>query len=238
MRPYFFILLFFCLALQTAAQEKLNPKVSVLDVEQLDVRDSSGKKYQFTEWMPLVQSGKYELKVNATGTTGMLTQLPDSLYKKRMAAQPPPSESNSFKTGTVPASFTAKTMAGKRMDLAKLRGKVVVLNFWFIDCPPCRQEIPELNRLTREFAGKEVIFLGIALDDQSRLEEFLKGKPFDYQQIPSGSAIADQYGVRGYPTHAVLDKDGKVVFQTMGLGPNTLFELRNSIEKALVLSKQ
>jgi len=238
MRFYFFTLFFLCLAMQTAAQEKLNPKVSVLDVEQLDVRDSSGKKYQFSEWMHLVQSGKYELKVNATGTSGMLTQLPDSLYKKRMAAQPSPAESNSFKTGTVPASFTAKTMAGKKMDLAKLKGNVVVLNFWFVNCPPCRKEIPELNQLTKDFADAEVIFLGIALDDQPQLEEFLKGMPFDYQQIPSGSAIANQYGVRGYPTHAVLDKDGKVVFQTMGLGPNTLFELRNSIEKALVLSKQ
>lgn len=238
MRSYFFILFFLCLAMQTAAQEKLNPKVSVLDVEQLDVRDSSGKKYQFSEWMHLVQSGKYELKVNATGTSGILTQLPDSLYKKRMAAQPSPAESNSFKTGTVPASFTAKTMAGKKMDLAKLKGNVVVLNFWFVNCPPCRKEIPELNQLTKDFADAEVIFLGIALDDQPQLEEFLKGMPFDYQQIPSGSAIANQYGVRGYPTHAVLDKDGKVVFQTMGLGPNTLFELRNSIEKALVLSKQ
>jgi thiol-disulfide isomerase/thioredoxin len=124
------------------------------------------------------------------------------------------------------------------MDLAKLKGKVVVLNFWFINCPPCRQEMPELNQLTRNFSGAEVVFIGIALDDQTQLEQFLKQTPFDYQQIASGSAIAAQYGIKGYPTHAVLDRAGKVVFQTMGLGPNTLVELRSSIEKALAAPQQ
>ena len=238
MRSYFFILLFFCLVMQTTAQEKLNPKVSVLDVERLDVRDSTGKKYQVNEWIPLIQSGKYDLKLNAAGTEGLLTQLPDSIYKKRILTKPFPAESNSFVVGTVPTSFSVKTMAGKKMDLAKLKGKVVVLNFWFINCPPCRQEMPDLNQLTRDFSGAEVVFLGIALDDQPQLEQFLKQTPFDYQQIASGSAIASQYGIKGYPTHAVLDRAGKVVFQTTGLGPNTLVELRNSIEKALSAPQQ
>jgi peroxiredoxin len=238
MRTYIFFLLFSCLAVQAAAQEKSNPKVSVLDVERLDVRDSTGKKYQVNEWIPLIQSGKYDLKLNAAGTEGLLTQLPDSVYKKRMLTQPFPAESNSFVVGTVPTSFSAKTIAGKKMDLAKLKGKVVVLNFWFINCPPCRQEMPELNQLTRNFSGAEVVFIGIALDEQTQLEQFLKQTPFDYQQIASGSAIAAQYGIKGYPTHAVLDRAGKVVFQTMGLGPNTLVELRSSIEKALAAPQQ
>lgn len=216
-----------------AAQEVITPKTSVLDAKQIDVRDSAGKQMQFEDWSKLVISGKYELKVNQAGNGGMLLKVPDSLYKKKMMSLPYPVESSSFVTGTEPESFSARTIAGKKIDLGRLKGKVVVLNFWFVNCPPCRQEIPELNQLTREFANKEVVFLGIALDDQSQLEQFIKSIPFDYQLIASGSSITSQYGIRAYPTHAVLGKDGKVVFQTKGLGPTTLFWLKESIEKAL-----
>lgn len=219
--------------LMVTAQEVTSPKTSVLDAKQLDVRDAEGKQLQFEEWSKLVVSGKYELKVNQAGNGGMLLKVPDSLYRKKMMSLPYPVESSSFVTGVEPASFTARTIWGKKIDLGRLKGKVVVLNFWFVNCPPCRQEIPELNRLTREFANKEVVFLGIALDDQAQLEEFIKGMPFDYQLIASGSSITSQYGIRAYPTHAVLGKDGKVVFQTKGLGPTTLFWLKESIEKAL-----
>lgn len=226
-----------CLAISwgsmVAAQEVTSPKTSVMDAKQIDVRDSEGKQLQFEEWSKLVISGKYELKVNQAGNGGTLSKVPDSLYKKKMMSLPYPVESSSFVTGTEPESFSARTIAGKKVDLGRLKGKVVVLNFWFVNCPPCRQEIPELNQLTREFANKEVVFLGIALDDQSQLEEFIKSIPFDYQLIASGSSITSQYGIRAYPTHAVLGKDGKVVFQTKGLGPTTLFWLKESIEKAL-----
>jgi thiol-disulfide isomerase/thioredoxin len=150
-----------------------------------------------------------------------------------MKATPKPGESKSFVTGTFPANFKEKTIRGNRIELDKLKGKVVVLNFWFVGCPPCRMEIPELNELTKEFAGREVVFVGVALDEKAAVEEFLVSTPFDYQQIASGRAIATQYGIKGYPTHAVLDKTGKVVFQTMGLAPNTLFWLGQSIEEAL-----
>lgn len=226
-----------CLAISwgsmVAAQEVTSPKTSVMDAKQIDVRDSEGKQLQFEEWSKLVISGKYELKVNQAGNGGTLSKVPDSLYKKKMMSLPYPVESSSFVTGTEPESFSARTIAGKKVDLGRLKGKVVVLNFWFVNCPPCRQEIPELNQITREFANKEVVFLGIALDDQSQLEEFIKSIPFDYQLIASGSSITSQYGIRAYPTHAVLGKDGKVVFQTKGLGPTTLFWLKESIEKAL-----
>lgn len=225
------ILMGWCLAPE--AQEKSPPKMPVVEVEQLEVRDSSGKKYTMDEWTALLLSGKYDLRLDESKRGAILQKIPDSLYKAKMLSLPPPGESNSFVTGTEPESFSARTMAGKKVELSRLKGKVVVLNFWFVNCPPCRQEIPDLNQLTRDFAGQEVIFLGIARDDQSQLEQFLKETPFDYQQIASGSAIAAQYGIKGYPTHAVLGKDGKVVFQTMGLGPGTLFRLRNSIESAL-----
>lgn len=70
--------------------------------------------------------------------------------------------------------FTVKALDGKTYDIAKLKGKAVVLNFWFIGCPPCRQEIPGLNTLVKEYAKKDVVFLALALDDEKSLNDFLK----------------------------------------------------------------
>ena len=223
-------ILFSCVSL--FGQEKAPPKQAI-DLEKLEVRDSAGHLLKMDEWLPLNASGKYTLSFNREYTRASITKLSAEAYLQKMKAAPKPGESKSFVTGTFPANFKEKTIRGNRIELEKLKGKVVVLNFWFVGCPPCRMEIPELNELTKTFAGKEVVFVGVALDEKAAVEEFLVSTPFDYQQIASGRSIATQYGIKGYPTHAVLDKTGKVVFQTMGLAPNTLFWLGQSIEEAL-----
>ena len=215
------------------AQESAPPKQQEIDIEKLEVRDSAGRLLKMDEWLPMNASGKYDLKFNPEFTRASITKLSAEAYLQKMKATPKPGESKSFVTGSFPTNFKEKTIRGNRIELEKLKGKVVVLNFWFVGCPPCRMEIPELNELTKEFAGREVVFVGVALDEKAAVEEFLVSTPFDYQQIASGRAIATQYGIKGYPTHAVLDKTGKVVFQTMGLAPNTLFWLGQSIEEAL-----
>lgn len=224
-------ILFSCVSL--FAQETTAPKQPVIDLEKLEVRDASGKLLKMDEWLPLNASGKYDLTFNADYTQAKIIKLSPEAYHEKMKSAPKPGESKSFVTGTTPANFTATTIKGEKIQLKKLQGKVVVLNFWFVACPPCRMEIPELNELTREFAGKEVVFIGVALDEKENVEEFLKQTPFDYQQVPSGRSIANQYGVKGYPTHAVLDKSGKVVFQTVGLAATTIYWLHQSIQQAL-----
>lgn len=215
------------------AQEAPPAKQPVIDLEKLEVRDSAGRLLKMDEWLPMNASGKYNLSFNPEYTRASITKLSAEAYLEKMKSAPKPGESKSFVDGTTPASFSATTLRGKSVRLDKLKGKVVVLNFWFVSCPPCRLEIPELNELTTEFAGKEVVFLGIALDGQSAVEQFMLNTPFDYQQIASGQPIASQYGVKGYPTHAVIDKSGKVLFQTMGLAQNTLYWLHQSIQQAL-----
>ncbi len=223
-------ILFTCVSL--FGQENASPKEQVIDLEKLEMRDSAGRLLKMDEWLPMNASGKYDIKF-ISETQARITKLSAEAYLEKMKTSPKPGESKSFVTGTFPTNFKEKTIRGNRIELDKLKGKVVVLNFWFVGCPPCRMEIPELNELTKEFAGKEVVFVGVALDEKADVEQFLVNTPFDYQQIASGRTIASQYGIKGYPTHAVLDKTGKVVFQTMGLAPNTLFWLGQSIEEAL-----
>ena len=114
--------------------------------------------------------------------------------------------------------FSVRDLENNSFALEELRGKTVVLNFWFVQCRPCVQEMPELNELVQEYQDKKVVFLAFALNGNAELEQFLKKKDFNYQIIPDARVVAEQYSVEGFPTHIIIDKAGKVVYRTMGLG--------------------
>ena len=134
---------------------------------------------------------------------------------------------------TAPPPFQVSDLEGNRHNLAELQGKVVVLNFWFIQCRPCIQEMPELNELVEKYADQEVVFLAFATNSAPDLKAFLKKRDFDYHIIPDSRKIAEEYGVQGYPTHVVINPQGAVTYRTMGLSPFTVGEVEESIEKAL-----
>jgi peroxiredoxin len=129
--------------------------------------------------------------------------------------------------------FEAKTLDGETLRLADLKGKVVILNFWYIGCAPCRVEMPGLNKLTEEFKPDEIVFIGFASDDESRLREFLKKNPFKYKIVAGSSSIAKLYGVSGYPTHVLINKQGQVEFIMTGGSPDRYEELRPLIQGLL-----
>lgn len=129
--------------------------------------------------------------------------------------------------------FDVKTLEGKQLNLSGLRGKVVVLNFWFIGCAPCRVEMPGLNILTDDFKDKDVVFIAFALDGAEALKSFLKEKQFDYQIVPDGSKIASLYGVKVYPTHIIINKEGQIEFMLTGGSPDRHEQLRPLIQNLL-----
>jgi len=76
-----------------------------------------------------------------------------------------------------------------------------------------------------------VMFVGVALDNKDRLETFLQQIPFKYSIVENGRFLSDRYGVKSYPTHVIIDQQGKVYFQTTGLAPNTVYWIRKSISE-------
>lgn len=133
--------------------------------------------------------------------------------------------------------FQTTDMEGNPVDLEKLRGKVVVLNFWFIGCAPCIVEIPGLNKLVEEYADRGVEFLAIALDQKKYLDDFLTEKEFKYHIIPEGVEIAQKYGVEGYPTHVIINPDGEIESRLTGGNPQRHKDIKPLIERLLIQNK-
>ena len=129
--------------------------------------------------------------------------------------------------------FEVKTLDGETLRLNELKGKVVVLNFWYIGCVPCQVEMPGLNKLVEEFKLGEVIFIGFALDDEGHLREFLKKITFKYKIVAGSSSIAKRYGASAYPTHVIINKQGLVEFTITGGSPDIQENLRPLIRGLL-----
>lgn len=115
--------------------------------------------------------------------------------------------------GMVAPAFSVKTLDGERVDMASLKGKVVVLNFWFIGCASCRAHQPKLNELKAKFAASDdVIFLAITADPSGDVKKYLSKERFDYPQSTDADAVIKAFRVVVYPKNIVVNKNGEIVY--------------------------
>ena len=123
--------------------------------------------------------------------------------------------------GGTPAAplFTLERLDGKGdLALESLRGKTVVLNFWASWCGPCRDEMPLLQQGSERWAGRNVVFVGIDIDDlRSDARSFLERYGVTYANVYDGkSSTVGRYGVTGVPETYFLDAAGKIRYRIAG----------------------
>jgi peroxiredoxin len=120
--------------------------------------------------------------------------------------------------GAVPAigqpapALIARQFDGQTIDLAALRGHVVVLNFWASWCAPCRAEMPALDALAREFQGRGVMLIGLSADDPHDRRDALKAaKALSYSLGMLSEAQRNDFGApRSLPLTYVIGADGVI----------------------------
>lgn len=116
------------------------------------------------------------------------------------------------------AGIQFKDASGKVIDLGDLRGKVVFLNFWATWCPPCRAEMPSINKLYEQFKdNKDVVFLFIDADgDLDKAQKYMDKKAYKLPVYKVASAIPSKLFRGALPTTIVFDKDGRVSYNESG----------------------
>jgi len=138
-----------------------------------------------------------------------------------------------FIKGEKAYDFIATDLDGNTFKLSDLKGQVVILNFWFTNCGPCIQEMPELNNLADNFKNKKVKFLAVTFNKKEIVEQFLKTKDFNFTLIPNANNIISLYGVNTYPTTIVINKKGEIVTKEVGYRTNIKSVLTKAINAAL-----
>lgn len=114
--------------------------------------------------------------------------------------------------------FNLKGEDGNWYKLSDMRGKVVVINFWATWCPPCRYEMPALERLWKKVKDKNIVILGINVgEDADTIFEFTGTYPMSFP-IPMDidGKVIEQYPIKGLPTTYVIDPQGMVTHRAVG----------------------
>jgi len=127
--------------------------------------------------------------------------------------------------------FSLTGTDGKTVMLSDFKGKVVILDFWATWCAPCRKGIPDLIELQKEF-GKKVVIIGLSLDEQkNEVIAFIKKMGINYPVVYCTSEVAHLYGIDPIPHSFIIDRNGNIADQHIGLVPKS--EYSDLIKKLL-----
>jgi len=108
--------------------------------------------------------------------------------------------------------FTLPDLDGKQMKSAELKGQVVVMDFWATWCGPCLAELPTFNRIHEKYAGRGVKVVGIAVQSgwAEDVKPYLEKYKIKYPILIGDDDVVEKYGVVGFPTTYILNKEFKV----------------------------
>lgn len=150
------------------------------------------------------------------------------------ASQAPASDAEAYVVQNITAADLLKPDV--KVSLDDYRGKVVLLDFWATWCPPCRSELPSLNKLYAEYKARGFEILGMTVDqgDPQAIAHKVVKLGVQYPTVLAGPEVQQAFGgIRVVPTKFILDKDGKVRKYYQGVVSEE--ELRNDIESLLAL---
>jgi len=131
----------------------------------------------------------------------------------------------------VAEDFTLAMPGGKSFRLSEHRGKAVLVNFWATWCPPCREEMPAMERLYQGYKDRGLVLVAVSLDTDSGLvAPFVREQKLTFPiALDPKAEVANKYGVRALPSSFVVDRKGTMA--ALALGPRTW---DNTAAKALV----
>jgi cytochrome c-type biogenesis protein CcmF len=129
--------------------------------------------------------------------------------------------------------FTLDLLDGSTLALSELRGQVAVVNFWATWCPPCEDEMPDLQAVWEEYQADGVVFVGIAYEDEEvAVREMISRFGITYPQgLDVGALISTAYGITGVPETFLVDSQGRVA--GLHVGPVSAEELRGELDSLL-----
>lgn len=188
------------------AQIKLSPSYTYL---------KDGKEVSYNKGLKLLQSGDFVADVSDTDRTVTIKK-PASLE----AGDPFPFE-------------TVTDLNGNMITPADLKGKVVVINYWFTGCKPCIMEIPELNEIVKTFENQNVVFLAFANEIEPKVNAFIENKPFHYNIIPNQMTATLNKGITIFPTHIFVNEQGIIEHRFSGYSEGVGDKISSRIQKML-----
>ena len=140
------------------------------------------------------------------------------------------------KVGDAAPDFTVTMFDGSEVTLSKLKGKVVLVNFWATWCPPCREELTHVEKeIIEAFEGQEFVFLPISRGEKREtVEKFRKKMGYSFPMgLDPDQSIFNKFASNYIPRNFLIGKDGKIAFISVGFDEAEFQALIAEIKKAL-----
>ena len=125
-------------------------------------------------------------------------------------------------------------LQSNKVDLNGQKGEITVLIFWDTWSEACQKEIDGLNELKEIFHDrKEVSFWAVSVEDPASIKKFIRDTPFNFRLFHSGFSAKSAFDVIGFPTHLIIDGNGRIRFTHVGFSKNIKSELEEEIQLLL-----
>lgn len=182
------------------------------------------------------QSGR---RVNTTRTVPIAPVQPPANPEPELAPPPRPASPTLAFLPEKVLERRIKTLDNKSFRLADFHGKVMVINLWASWCGPCRREVPDYDRVRKEYAGREVAFVGLTVDDTvdaAKVNRFVRETGFGFLLGWADDELARvlMSGRRSIPQTIVIDTNGAVISHWDGYARGyNVSRLKEAIDSAL-----
>jgi thiol-disulfide isomerase/thioredoxin len=211
-----------------AAPAQRHPKV---------FKDSTGAPTTYESYWGSTLEGRYKGARDKATNTYRLVPMPEAEFAQAKAATAKRIIATK-KLGQPLPAFRVTDYRGRVFDSERLRGKVLVLNFWFVGCGPCEMEMASLNKLHAAYQhDSTVVFLSFVRSRREEVEAFLANSPFRYPLAMLDAALQAQLKPSAYPTNLVITKQGNYAFESVGAGVGSTLLLSAAIKQAAQRSK-
>lgn len=178
--------------------------------DQTIIIDIDGKQISINDFMILMESKEYSMEPKKDGEgieyiqVVQLHKVP--LNKNRVISK----RSEEFRGGTLP-NFYLFDSDDNLISTENTKGKVLVFNFWFTSCPPCIQELPELNELYEKYKDDDsIVFAAITFERAPKIEKFLEKYDVKYPIVPQQGGFSQKVSRGSYPTNVIVKRDGTI----------------------------
>ena len=127
--------------------------------------------------------------------------------------------------------FTLKTLAGKEITLSQLKGKVVLLDFWATWCGPCKESVPHLIQLYKDYreSGFELVGMNVDKGDGEAVRRFIMSMDIPYPVVSAPEDVVRSYRVTGIPATFLIDKEGKIRERIAGFNSTIARQLTSKV---------
>ncbi len=132
-------------------------------------------------------------------------------------------------------AFTVTALDGSKFTLDAMGGRVVLIDFWATWCGPCKQELPHLKKIAKEFAGQPLVIISVSWDaDEAKWKEFVTKNEMTWVQYRDADhSLSNSFGINAIPHYFTIDTDGVLTSEMLGEGS----DVEGKLKKLLARSK-